>query len=160
MGESLADIAAENAFDLVLLDVPCSATGVMRRNPDVKVIRLKSDINQFAELQQALLESAWKRVRPSGSSIHTAHCCRLKTRTSLATLLSVNADAKTIPLSESFGIAKGVGGDRPCHQPVAATAFTTACSKKIAWIWSSREIGVPFASNELDHPLFKEPRAS
>jgi len=109
-GRELGELAAENAFDLVLLDVPCSATGVMRRNPDVKVIRLKSDINQFAELQQALLESAWKRVRPSGQLLYiTCSLLPAENEDIVSNFLAVTADAKTIPLSESFGIAKSVG---------------------------------------------------
>ena len=109
-GRELGELTAENAFDLVLLDVPCSATGVMRRNPDVKVIRLKSDINQFAELQQALLESAWKRVRPSGQLLYiTCSLLPAENEDIVSNFLAVTADAKTIPLSESFGIAKGVG---------------------------------------------------
>ena len=109
-GRDLGEITAENAFDLVLLDVPCSATGVMRRNPDVKVIRLKSDINQFAELQQALLESAWKRVRPSGQLLYiTCSLLPAENEDIVSNFLAVTADAKTIPLSESFGVAKSVG---------------------------------------------------
>lgn len=109
-GRELGELTAENAFDLVLLDVPCSATGVMRRNPDVKVIRLKSDINQFAELQQALLKSAWKRVRPNGQLLYiTCSLLPAENEDIVSNFLAVTADAKTIPLSESFGIAKSVG---------------------------------------------------
>ena len=109
-GREPGELIAENAFDLVLLDVPCSATGVMRRNPDVKVIRLKSDINQFAELQQALLESAWRKVRPSGRLLYIT-CSLLPTENEdiVSNFLAVTADAKTTSLSESFGIEKKVG---------------------------------------------------
>ena len=76
-GRELGELTAENAFDLVLLDVPCSATGVMRRNPDVKVIRLKSDINQFAELQQALRhqQELWRR-RSTGHGTGQRRRCK------------------------------------------------------------------------------------
>ena len=104
--------------------------GRYEAKPGRKVIRLKSDINQFAELQQALLESAWKRVRPSGRLLYiTCSLLPAENEDIVSNFLAVTADAKTIPLSESFGIAKA-SVDRPCHQPVAATAFTTACSKK------------------------------
>ena len=109
-GRELGELTAENAFDLVLLDVPCSATGVMRRNPDVKVIRLKADITQFAELQQALLASAWRKVRPRGRLLYIT-CSLLPTENEdiVSNFLAVTADAKTTPLSESFGIEKKVG---------------------------------------------------
>ena len=109
-GREPADIAEENVFDLVLLDVPCSATGVMRRNPDVKVIRVKSDINQFAELQQTLLESAWRKVRPNGRLLYiTCSVLPAENEDIVGNFLAVTAGAKVIPLSESFGIAKKVG---------------------------------------------------
>jgi 16S rRNA (cytosine967-C5)-methyltransferase len=109
-GRELGEIAEENAFDLVLLDVPCSATGVMRRNPDVKVIRLKSDINQFAELQQGLLESAWRQVRPRGRLLYiTCSLLPAENEDIVSNFLAVTADAKITPLSASFGIEKKVG---------------------------------------------------
>ena len=109
-GRELGEIAEENEFDLVLLDVPCSATGVMRRNPDVKVIRLKSDINQFAELQQSLLESAWRQVCPRGRLLYiTCSLLPAENEDIVSNFLAFNADAKIIPLSASFGIEKKVG---------------------------------------------------
>ena len=109
-GRELGEVTEGNSFDLVLLDVPCSATGVMRRNPDVKVIRLKSDINQFAELQQALLQSAWRKVRPTGRLLYiTCSLLPAENEDIVSNFLAVTANAKTIALSESFGIEKKVG---------------------------------------------------
>lgn len=109
-GRELDELAIETDFDLVLLDVPCSATGVMRRNPDVKVIRLKSDISQFAELQQALLKSAWQKVRPGGKLLYvTCSLLPAENEDIVSQFLTNTADAKTTPLSESFGIEKPVG---------------------------------------------------
>ena len=109
-GRELGKITDEDHFDLVLLDVPCSATGVLRRNPDVKVIRLKSDIAKFAELQQALLESAWQKVRPRGKLLYIT-CSLLPTENEdiVSSFIANRADAKAIPLTESFGIEKKVG---------------------------------------------------
>ena len=70
-GRSLHDVLAPESFDAILLDVPCSATGVMRRNPDVKVIRRKSDIDQFAALQSELLRSVWTLLKPGGRLLYT-----------------------------------------------------------------------------------------
>ena len=57
-------------FDGILLDVPCSATGVMRRNPDVKLIRTPEDIVQFSALQQELLAAVWPRLKPGGHLLY------------------------------------------------------------------------------------------
>ena len=69
-GRSLHEVLAPASFDAILLDVPCSATGVMRRNPDVKVIRRKSDIDQFAALQSELLRSVWTLLKPGGRLLY------------------------------------------------------------------------------------------
>ena len=57
-------------FDGILLDVPCSATGVVRRNPDVKLIRTPEDIVQFSALQQQLLTAVWPRLKPGGHLLY------------------------------------------------------------------------------------------
>ncbi|MEE3018730.1 MAG: methyltransferase domain-containing protein, partial [Pseudomonadota bacterium] len=69
-GRNLHEVLAPASFDAILLDVPCSATGVMRRNPDVKVIRRKSDIDQFAALQSQLLHSVWMLLKPGGRLLY------------------------------------------------------------------------------------------
>ena len=109
-GRELGNVAEIDDFDLVLLDVPCSATGVMRRNPDVKVIRLKSDISRFNELQRALLESAWQRVRPQGKLLYVT-CSLLpeENEDMVSNFLAVTTDARAIPLSEPIGYEKKVG---------------------------------------------------
>jgi len=53
-------------FHRILLDAPCSATGVIRRHPDIKWLRQPSDIKQLAEQQLSLLKSAWKTLEPNG----------------------------------------------------------------------------------------------
>ncbi len=55
-----------NLFDRILLDAPCSATGVIRRHPDIKYLRRLSDINQLTELQMQLLNSLWPLLKPGG----------------------------------------------------------------------------------------------
>jgi len=57
-------------FDRILLDAPCSATGVIRRHPDIKLLRRESDIDSSARLQLALLESLWPLVAPGGRLLY------------------------------------------------------------------------------------------
>ena len=59
-------------FDRILLDVPCSATGVIRRHPDIKVLRREKDIPALARRQRALLESAWGLLAPGGTLLYTS----------------------------------------------------------------------------------------
>ncbi|AFP85700.1 ribosomal RNA small subunit methyltransferase RsmB [secondary endosymbiont of Heteropsylla cubana] len=58
-------------FDRILLDPPCSATGVIRRHPDVKWLRRDSDIAKLAKLQKKILCSAWKLLKPGGVFLYT-----------------------------------------------------------------------------------------
>jgi 16S rRNA (cytosine967-C5)-methyltransferase len=61
----------EKPFDRVLLDAPCTASGVMRRHPDGKWLRRSGDIAQFAQQQRRLLESHWPAVKPGGRLLYT-----------------------------------------------------------------------------------------
>jgi len=61
------------AFDAVLADVPCTASGVVRRHPDVKWLRRESDIAAFAATQSEILDALWQVVR-SGGKLQYATC--------------------------------------------------------------------------------------
>jgi len=71
-----ADAAATEAwwdtrtFDRVLLDAPCTASGVVRRHPDIKWLRQPGDIRRFAEQQQRLLEALWKVLARGGKLLY------------------------------------------------------------------------------------------
>lgn len=55
-----------NPFDRILLDAPCSATGVIRRHPDIKILRKGRDIAELQKEQQSILQAAWKMLKPGG----------------------------------------------------------------------------------------------
>jgi len=57
-------------FDGILADVPCSASGVIRRNPDIKVHRKAADIPRFVEQQKAILQGLWPLLRPGGRLLY------------------------------------------------------------------------------------------
>jgi len=57
-------------FDRILLDAPCSASGVIRRHPDIKLLRRASDIEALAEQQTAMLEALWPLLAPSGRLLY------------------------------------------------------------------------------------------
>lgn len=57
-------------FDRILLDAPCSASGVIRRHPDIKLLRRASDIEALADLQTAMLEALWPLLAPFGRLLY------------------------------------------------------------------------------------------
>ena len=59
-------------FDRILLDVPCSGTGVIRRHPDIKLLRRASDIGRFATQQAALLRACWGLLAPGGRLVYAS----------------------------------------------------------------------------------------
>ena len=57
-------------FDAILADVPCSASGVVRRHPDIKVLRRESDIRRLVHTQAAILDTLWTVLKPGGSLLY------------------------------------------------------------------------------------------
>jgi len=60
----------ETLFDAILLDAPCSASGVIRRHPDIKLLRRESDLASLAVLQRQLLEALWPLLAPGGRLLY------------------------------------------------------------------------------------------
>ena len=57
-------------FDRILLDAPCSATGVIRRHPDIKWLRRKEDIPALAQLQSEILDAMWQQLKAGGTMVY------------------------------------------------------------------------------------------
>ena len=57
-------------YDRILLDTPCSGSGVIRRHPDIKLLRRKTDINQLAKQQLELLQSLWPLLNSGGKLLY------------------------------------------------------------------------------------------
>jgi len=93
-----------NKFDRVLLDVPCSGTGVIRRHPDIKVLRRKEDIENLNAEQKKLLEKVWQVLKPGGllvyatCSIFPEENCKI-----LEDFISRHNDAFEIKIKEYWG---------------------------------------------------------
>ena len=64
-------------FDRILVDAPCTGSGVIRRHPDIKLLRKAEDIEQLVGQQQALLDNLWPLLKPDGLLIYTT-CSALK----------------------------------------------------------------------------------
>lgn len=86
-------------FDAVLLDAPCSGTGVIRRHPDIKVLRTPQDIVQLTALQGQLLSSLWRVVRPGGRLLYvTCSVLNAENEAQISAFLEVTADAAVMEL--------------------------------------------------------------
>ena len=87
------------AFERILADVPCSASGVVRRHPDIKWLRRAGDIPQFAAQQKQMLDSLWRLLASGGKLLYTT-CSIFQEENSLqvADFLARHADAKLLPL--------------------------------------------------------------
>lgn len=87
------------AFDAILLDAPCSATGVIRRHPDIKLLRRREDIDALVSLQAQLLDSTWQMLKPSGRLLY-ATCSVLpqENHQQIEAFLTRTPDAKLVDI--------------------------------------------------------------
>ncbi|GDY38219.1 16S rRNA (cytosine(967)-C(5))-methyltransferase RsmB [Acidovorax sp. NB1] len=85
-------------FDAILLDAPCTASGIVRRHPDVRWLRRESDIAQLATLQAQLLKALWPLLRPGGRLLYcTCSVFRAEGDAQVQTFLAHNTDAQLLP---------------------------------------------------------------
>ena len=89
-------------YDRILLDVPCSATGVIRRHPDIKWLRKADDIVALHSLQQEILKSIWCLLKPGGTLVY-ATCSILpeENKDQVIKFLSENNDATHVSITEN-----------------------------------------------------------
>ncbi|GAA5193947.1 16S rRNA (cytosine(967)-C(5))-methyltransferase RsmB [Ferrimonas gelatinilytica] len=94
-------------FDRILLDAPCSATGVIRRNPDSKWLRRDADIAQLAKLQSAILAAIWPLLKPGGTLLY-ATCSVLPEENvgQIKAFLKDTPDAMLSPIDQQDTVAK------------------------------------------------------
>jgi 16S rRNA (cytosine967-C5)-methyltransferase len=108
-----ARFAQGRRFDAILLDAPCSATGIIRRQPDIKWHRRAEDIAALVALQARLLDALWPLLAPGGRLLY-ATCSLLKDENArqVDAFLARTANAQALPLEPRFGRASGAGRQR------------------------------------------------
>ena len=85
-------------FDGILLDAPCTASGIVRRHPDVRWLRRESDIAQLAGIQATLLHRLWPLLRPGGRMVYcTCSVFQAEGREQIETFLTRHTDASLKP---------------------------------------------------------------
>lgn len=89
-------------FDRILLDAPCSATGVIRRHPDIKWLRREEDIAQLALIQQQILQNLWRRLKPGGTLLYaTCSILPAENKDLIRAFLAETSEAKLLPINEN-----------------------------------------------------------
>lgn len=95
---AIADWWDGRPFDRILADVPCSASGVVRRHPDIKWLRRAQDIPGFARTQREILDALWRVLAPGGKMLYcTCSLFTLENAAQMDAFLHRHADARLLP---------------------------------------------------------------
>ncbi|MGB1270493.1 MAG: 16S rRNA (cytosine(967)-C(5))-methyltransferase RsmB [Endozoicomonas sp.] len=98
------------AYDHILLDAPCSATGVIRRHPDIKLLRKAADIDSLASLQQQILQTIWPLLKPGGTLLYaTCSIMPQENHQQIECFLKETPDARLEPIQAQWGQDTGFG---------------------------------------------------
>lgn len=100
-------------FDRILIDAPCSGTGVIRRHPDIKLLRHPDDIDSLAKQQHRLLENLWPLLKPEGLLVYTT-CSTLKQENEqqIANFLSRHPESQEVEPAKMPATRRSVGYQR------------------------------------------------
>ncbi|EEH68350.1 MULTISPECIES: 16S rRNA (cytosine(967)-C(5))-methyltransferase RsmB [Acinetobacter] len=96
---------AQEPVDCIVLDAPCSATGVIRRHPDIRLLRQSTDIAQTVALQQQILQQMWQQLKVGGTLLYIT-CSILKTENEqqMVKFFAEHPNAKEIKITADWGI--------------------------------------------------------
>lgn len=93
-------------FDTVLLDAPCSATGIIRRHPDIRHLRSPQQVSELIALQSRLLDALWPLLRPGGHLLYvTCSILKAENEAQIAAFCERTATAEALPIDAAWGRA-------------------------------------------------------
>jgi len=100
----------QQAFNRILLDAPCSASGVIRRHPDIKLLRRANDLSQLVTAQARILDALWPLLKSGGMLLYVT-CSVLQQENSqqIQRFLATHADARLAPISAAWGHKQPAG---------------------------------------------------
>jgi 16S rRNA (cytosine967-C5)-methyltransferase len=124
-------------FDGILLDAPCSASGVIRRHPDIKLLRRESDIAELSKLQAALLKALWPLLAPGGRLLYvTCSVLAAENDAVVARFLDSTADARENDMLPNNNIRdvmrRKVRGFQVLPGRAGLDGFYFACLEKVS----------------------------
>lgn len=97
-------------FDRILLDAPCSASGIIRRHPDIKILRQAEQVSSLAKPQSDLLQALWPLLKPGGRMVYsTCSVFQDENDAQIMALLDKTADAKILSIAADWGIETSYG---------------------------------------------------
>ena len=124
----------EPVFDAILLDSPCTATGVIRRHPDISILRAEEDVEQTVRLQAEILDNLWPQLKTGGYLLYIT-CSILKQENveQMQEFMKHHTDARAIELTDScnWGIAQAVGRQCLPIEELGGDGFYYALLQKI-----------------------------
>jgi 16S rRNA (cytosine967-C5)-methyltransferase len=97
-------------FDRILIDAPCSASGVIRRHPDIKYLRTAEDVQNITVLQAQILDALWPLLSKGGKLLYiTCSVFKAENDEQIAAFTNKHNDAYSIPIQASWGMATEYG---------------------------------------------------
>jgi 16S rRNA (cytosine967-C5)-methyltransferase len=123
-------------YDRILVDAPCSGTGVIRRHPDIKLLRRPGDVPAFAGTQLEILSAAFRMLAPGGRLVYsTCSVLPAENEEVIGRLLEREPQARPAPMPQGValapgGIARAVGTQLLCGGAAQTDGFYYACLEK------------------------------
>jgi len=111
-------------FDRILLDVPCSASGVIRRHPDIKHLRRAGDIDKLQQTQREILQKTWQLLKPGGQLLYaTCSLFKAENEQQIDWFCKLKSEARVLALPE---LALQAAEQNQCQAGVGLQLFPTA----------------------------------
>ena len=96
---------APTEVDCIVLDAPCSAIGVLRRHPDIRLLRQSGDIAKTVELQKAILKNMWQQLKVGGTLLYiTCSILKAENEQQMVEFFANHADAQEIKIEADWGV--------------------------------------------------------
>ena len=123
---------APSEVDCIVLDAPCSAIGVMRRHPDIRLLRQSTDIAKTVELQKQILNNMWQQLKVGGTMLYiTCSILKAENEQQMVQFFADHADAKEIKIEADWGIEQ-IHGRQLFPEPNRGDGFYYCRIEKVA----------------------------
>ncbi|HBM2653471.1 16S rRNA (cytosine(967)-C(5))-methyltransferase RsmB [uncultured Acinetobacter sp.] len=101
---------APDALDCIVLDAPCSAIGVLRRHPDIRLLRQSTDIAQTVALQQQILKNLWPQLKVGGTLLYiTCSILKPENEQQMQAFFAEHGNASELKIEADWGIEQAYG---------------------------------------------------